>query len=75
MKGKDHQRDLTENWRRMHSKWILRKDNGVAQPKHESLSSGKEYETFDLEIRSTRLQKECTFKELKAVFFLRINNR
>jgi hypothetical protein len=68
MKGKDHQRDLTENWKRMYTNWMLRKDNGVAQPKHESLSSDKEYETFDFESRSTRLQKKCTFKELKAVF-------
>jgi len=59
----------------MYGKWILSKDNGVAHPKHESVSPGKEYETFDLESRSTRLQKKCTFKELKAIFFLRIISR
>jgi hypothetical protein len=48
---------------------MLRKDNGVPQPKHESLSSDKEYETFDFESSSTRLQKKCTFKELKGVLF------
>lgn len=52
----------------MYSMWILSRDNGVAHPKHESVSSGKENETFDLEGRSTILQKKCTFKELKAVF-------
>lgn len=52
----------------MYSKWILSKDNGVALPKHELVSSGKEYETFDLESRSTRLQKKRIFKELKVVF-------
>jgi hypothetical protein len=36
--------------------------------KHKSVSSGKEYETSDLENRSTRLQKKCTLKELKVVF-------
>jgi len=53
----------------MYSKWILSKDNGDAHPKHESVSSGKENETFDLEDRSTILQKNCTFKEFKAFLF------
>lgn len=59
----------------MYSKWLLSKDNGVAHPKHESISSGKEYETSDLESKSTRLEKKCTFKELKTLLFLRIINR
>jgi hypothetical protein len=29
---------------------------GIAHPKHESVSNGKEYETFDLASRTTRLQ-------------------
>jgi hypothetical protein len=70
VKGKVYQTELTANSRIMYSKWILSKDNGVAHPKHESVSSSKEYETSDLESRSTRLQKKCTFKEFKAVFFL-----
>lgn len=46
----------------------IEQDNGVAHPKHESVSSVKEHETFDLENRSTRLEKKRTFKELKRVF-------
>jgi hypothetical protein len=41
--------------------------------KHESVSSGKEYDTSDLENRSTRLQKKCTFKEFKAVFSYKLS--
>jgi hypothetical protein len=68
VKGKDHQRYLTENWRRMYSKWILSKDNGVAHPKHESVSSGKEYETFDLETGQPDYRRNVHLKSLKLFF-------
>jgi hypothetical protein len=75
VRGKDHQRDLTEKWRRMSSKWILSKDNGFAHPKHKSVSSGKEYETFDWKAGQPDYRRNVHLKSSKLFFFLRIINR